>query len=349
MQSVFQIGNRKVGIAEPAFITAEIGLNHSGDPDLARRLIKAAADSGVDAVKFQVFRTDSFIAGDIAKAKHQETNLNSDETQYEMWQRLELSADTLRSLSDYSRELDVIFYASAFDEESVDLLEALSVPVFKIASGEVTNVPLIKKIAEKQRPIIMSVGMASLGETESALNAIRKNGIDQVALLHCVANYPVELDNLNLLRIEKLRQVFDVPVGYSDHTTSIWASAASVALGAVFLEKHFTLNKDQPGTDHVLSADPVEMKAIVEGVRAIERALGSSRLELLETEREGRMLFRRGLVAAKSIPSGTVITSDMITVKRPAKGIAPMHLEIVIGRETLCDIEPGQPLTWQDI
>ena len=349
MQSVFQIGDRTVGIGQPAFVTAEIGLNHDGDPNLARELIKAAADAGVDAVKFQVFRADAFISGDIAKAKYQKAALDSDETLFEVWQRLELSPEVLRELSLYVRDLGMFFYASAFDSYSVDLLEELGVQVFKVASGEVTNLPLIRKMAGKQHPMIMSVGMASLGEIEAALNAIRQTGNEEIALLHCVANYPTELADVNLRRMEKLHQVFDVPVGYSDHTTSIWAPVAAVALGAVFLEKHFTLNKNQPGTDHVLSADPVDMKAIVEGVRAVEAALGSGRLGLLETEREGRTLFRRGLVAATAIPAGTGITSDMVTAKRPAKGIEPAHLEIIIGRTARRDIASGAPITWDDI
>lgn len=337
MQSVFQIGDRTVGIGQPAFVTAEIGLNHDGDPNLARQLVKAAADAGVDAVKFQVFRADAFVSGNVDKAS------------FEKWQRLELSPDVLLELSNYARDLGVIFYASAFDSQSVDLLEELGVQVFKVASGEVTNLPLIRKIAEKQHPIIMSVGMASLGEIEAALNAIRQTGNEQVALLHCVANYPTELADVNLRRMEKLRQVFDVPVGYSDHTISIWPSVAAVALGAVFLEKHFTLNKNQPGTDHVLSADPAEMKAIVEGVRAVEAALGSDRLELLETEQEARIRGRRGLVAAKAIAAGTVITPDMVTAKRPATGIEPAHLEIVIGRMARRNIASDAPITWDDI
>ena len=349
MQSVFQIGDRKVGIGQPVFITAEIGLNHNGNPELARKLIKAAADAGVDGVKFQVFRADTFISGDIAKAKCQKARLDSNEMLFEMWQRLELSPTVLHELSIYARDLGMFFYASAFNFESVELLEELGVQVFKVASGEVTNLPLIRRMAEKHHPMIMSMGMASLGEIEAALNAIRRTGNNQVALLHCVANYPTELADVNLRRMEKLRQVFDVPVGYSDHTTSIWSSVAAVALGAVFLEKHITLDKNQPGTDHILSADPAEMKAIVQGVRAVEAALGSARLEMLETEQEGRTLFRRGLVAAKAIPAGTVIASDMVTAKRPATGIEPAHLEIIIGRMARRNIANGAPITWEDV
>ena len=349
MQSVFQIGNRKVGIAQPAFITAEIGLNHNGDPNLARQLIKAAADSGVDAVKFQVFQAESFISPDTERTNDQKATISSDKTPYEMLKRLELSPDLLSELNAYARESKMIFYGSAFDYQSVDILDQMGVEVFKIASGEVTNLPLIHNVAEKQKPIIMSVGMASLGEIEEAMNIVQKSGCEQIALLHCVANYPTEYNNVNLRRMEKLACVFDVPVGYSDHTTTIWASVAAAALGASFLEKHFTLDKNQTGPDHTLSADPADMKAIVDGVRAIESILGSDRLDRLETEEEVRKLARRGLVATKTILSGSVINPDMVTTKRPERGIAPKFLELIIGRMARRDIKNGAPITWDDV
>ncbi len=349
MQEVFKIGDRAVGLGQPAFITAEIGLNHNGDPEMAKRMIKAAAEAGVDAVKFQVFRAESFISGDIAKSKYQKARTDSDETLFEMWHRLELSTETLHELSDYARSQGVPFYASAFDSQSADVLAELGVPAFKVASGEVTNLPLLREVAKKQLPMLMSVAMASVDEIKTALDTISHTGNKRVAILHCVANYPARLEDANLKRIEKLRQTFALPVGYSDHTTSVWAPAAAVALGAVFLEKHFTLDKNLPGTDHMLSADPLEMKTIVDGVRAVEAALGSDKLELLETEREVRVLARRGLVATRAISAGAVITNDMVAAKRPATGIEPAQLENVIGRTARRDIAGGAPITWDDI
>ncbi len=349
MKDIFQIGRKTVGCGHPAFITAEIGLNHDGDPKLARQLVQAAADAGIDGVKFQVFRADSFISGDIAKAKHQRTSLTSDESLFEMWKRLELPSAELESLSEYARQLGVVFHASPFDQGSVEFLVRLGVPVLKIASGEVTNLPLIRRIAEAMKPIIMSVGMASLGEIEAALDVIRSTGNDEVVLMHCVANYPAELVDTHLRRIPKLRQVFGLPVGYSDHTISPWPCLAAVALGATFIEKHFTLNKKQPGTDHALSADTAEMKTIVQGIRVVEAAMGDERLSLLETEREGRILFRRGLVASQAIASGTVITADMINAKRPATGLEPEHFDLVVGRRARRDLANGASITWDDI
>jgi N,N'-diacetyllegionaminate synthase len=349
MKDVFEIGKRRVGWRQPTLITAEIGLNHDGNPELARQLIEAAAGAGVDAVKFQVFRASSFISGDLAKAKHQKASLDSGETVFEMWKRLELSSSELESLCKYARSLGLIFHASAFDQESVEFLDSLGVELFKIASGEVTNLPLIRGTAETGKPIIMSVGMASLGEIERALEVIQAAGNDSVVLMHCVANYPAKPNDLHLRRIPKLRQVFGLPVGYSDHTVAPWACIAAVTLGATFIEKHFTLNKDQPGTDHVLSADGSEMESIVAGIREVEPALGEEQLNLLETEKEGRTLFRRGIVATRTIPSGTVITSEMITAKRPATGIEPQHSELVVGRKTLCEIAEGAPVTWDCI
>jgi N-acetylneuraminate synthase/N,N'-diacetyllegionaminate synthase len=349
MKNVFQIEQKSVGCGCPAFITAEIGINHDGSPEAARELIRAAAGAGVDAVKFQVFRAESFVSGDIAKTKHQETVLGSDETVFEMWKRWELPPEELKKLCDYARSMGLVFYASAFDRESVELLNELSVTVFKIASGEVTNLPLIKTVAEHKRPIIMSVGMASLGEIEEAVDAIRAAGNEEAALMHCVANYPTEPADVHLRRIARLHQVFGLPVGYSDHTTTPWACVAAVALGAGFIEKHFTLDKNRPGADHALSADAAEMTEIVQGIRSTEAALGKAELALLETEREGRTLFRRGLVAIQDIPAGTVIAAGMISAKRPASGIQPKQIDLVVGRRASRDIPNGAPIRWSDI
>jgi N,N'-diacetyllegionaminate synthase len=349
VDKVFRLSNWQVGEGQPVFITAEMGLNHNGDPKLAREMIRMAAQTGVDAVKFQVFKAESFISGDITKAKHQKESLDSNETVFDMWKRLELPENKLIELSDYANSLGIVFYASAFDTQSVDLLDKISVPLFKVASGEVTNLPLLRKMAEKGRPILVSVGMASLGEIETALNAIRETGNMQVALLHCVANYPASLEHVHLRRIGKLRQIFNVPVGYSDHTTSPWACIASASMGASFIEKHFTLNKNQPGTDHILSADPAELKTIVEGVRTVELVLGNDQWEPLETEQEGRVLFRRGIVAATFIPKGTIITEHMLTTKRPAHGIQPSLFNVVAGRVAQRDISNGAAITWDDV
>ena len=349
MQKVFQIGSRSVGEGQSTFITAEIGLNHGGEPHQAKQLVTAAARSGADAVKFQIFRAESFVSRDTERTKDQKASVSSDETPFEMFRRLEMPPELLGELHDLAHKSGLILYGSAFDSRSVDVLAAMDVEVFKIASGELTNLPLIQKAAEKQKPMIMSVGMAALGEIEEALTVVHKAGCERVALLHCVANYPTEYINVNLRRMERLRRVFDVPVGYSDHTTSNWVSLAAVALGASFVEKHFTLDRSLPGPDHALSADPADLKALVEGVRAVESSLGSGSLGRLETENEVRKLARRSLVATRTIPTGDTITRDSISAKRPEGGIEPKHLELIIGRTARREIRTGSPVTWEDV
>ena len=348
MKKTIRIGSKEIGKGKPSFVTAEIGLNHNGDPELAKKMISEAASAGVDAVKFQIFHADSFISKNIAKSKHQTKSLDEDTEVYQMWQRLELSYDDLISLKNYAESLGVIFYASAFDYASVDLLAGLNVGLYKIASGEITNLPLIKRMAILQKPMMISVGMASLGEIEDSINTILQTGNDKIVLLHCVANYPTEYSNVNLQRINTLENIFHLPVGFSDHTVSLWPSIAAVTLGAVCIEKHFTLDKTLPGTDHLISADPVEMKALIEGIRVCEASFGSDKFELLSTEIEGRTLFRRGMVAIRNLKQGSILTPEMITFKRPATGVEPKYLELIIGKKINRDISDGEPITWQD-
>jgi len=349
MKNIIKVGSKKIGEGNPAFITAEIGLNHNGDPELAKKMIYQASSAGVDAVKFQIFHADSFISKNIEKAKHQSERLDQDTDVFQMWQRLELTFDTLISLKKYSESIGVIFYASAFDFESVELLANLNVSLFKIASGEITNLPLIKRMASLQKPMMISVGMATLGEIEEAITTILQTGNDNIVLLHCVANYPTDYENVNLRRMNTLKNIFQLPTGYSDHTTTIWPSIAAVTLGAVCIEKHFTLDKSLPGTDHLISADPTEMKTMINGIRICETSLGFNKFELLSSELEGRTLFRRGIVAIKDLKKDTILAPEMLTFKRPATGIEPKYLEIIIGKKITRDICDGEPITWQDI
>ncbi len=349
MEREFKIGKRVVGPGHPAFITAEIGLNHDGDPAIVRELIRAAAECGVDAVKMQVFKADAFMTANIAKADYQEETLGDSEPLIEMWKRLEFPPEVLRDLRDCAVGRGLIFYGSAFDEESIELMVELGAPVLKVASGEVTNLPLLRRMAAMDLPIIMSVGMASQEEIGEAIAVFHRDGKAPVALLHCVANYPARVEEVNLLRMKKLEDVFGLPVGYSDHTTSHWTAVAAAALGAQFIEKHVTMNKDQPGTDHVLSADPPELRALVEGVRAAESALGCGELGLLETEDQVRTLLRRSVVAAGDIACGEKISLRMLTTKRPATGIAPKSMEDIAGRTAKRAIPRGAFIRWEDL
>lgn len=349
MESVFQINQRNVGLGQPCFITAEIGINHDGEPETAERMVQVASECGVDAVKFQVFQADSFVSADIQKAAHQKATLGPDRTVADMWRRVQLSPETLARLSDLAGKCGIALYASAFDPRSVELLGSLGVPMFKVASGELTNLPLIRQVAEMGSPILISVGMATLGEIEAALNSIAKTGNNMVGLLHCVSDYPCDPQKVNLKRMVTLRKAFGVPVGYSDHTDSVWACVAAVTMGASFIEKHFTLNKNRPGTDHALSADPPEIARLVEGIRTVEAALGKESFDLSVLEHEGRVLFRRGLVANQTILQGTTITATMISSKRPARGISPADSDLIVGREARRDIPEGAPITWEDV
>ena len=349
MEKVIQIGNRKVGDGQPTLITAEIGLNHNGDLDLAIEMIRAAAEAGVDAVKFQAFRAHTLVSKSISKAKHQKQTLEQEVSLFDMWKKLEFSREHFQHLQQEATQHSLIFFASAFDTESVEILDTLDCPVFKIASGDLTYLPLIQLIASKKRPIILSVGMGTLSEIADALGVIFSEGNHQVIILQCVANYPAEVSDVNLRKMQKLREVFDVPVGFSDHTTSIWVPVIATALGACVIEKHFTLDKSLPGSDQAMSADPAEMKRIVEGVREAEAAIGSNQITPNISEQEGRTLYRRSLVAACDIPAGTALTEEMIAIKRPATGIAPKNYDLVLGRVARIDIPGDMPITWDAI
>lgn len=349
MKQQFILNERLCGTETPAYITAEIGLNHNGSIETALDMVDRAAESGVDAVKFQVFRAESFVSGNIAKAAHQKTALKDEETVWQMWKRLEFSFDDLKSVADRARQRGVGFYASPFDEQSVDLLVSLGASAMKVASGEVTNLPLISAMAAAKLPVIMSVAMASLGEIEAAVETVARNGSGELALLHCVASYPTSVGHVNLARMARLHEIFGVPVGYSDHTVGHYVCVASAALGATFIEKHFTLDRNLPGTDHIISADPAMMTEMIKGIRAVEAAVGDSSLVLLDCESEGRTLFRRSLVATADIAAGTQITAEMLGAKRPATGITPGHRDIVISRTARQDIKSGDPIMWEAV
>jgi sialic acid synthase SpsE len=349
MEQSIPIGHKNVGAKNPAFITAEIGINHNGDLKLAQEMIQAAARVGVDAVKFQAFRAESFVSKKTAKAGHQKSALAETESTYDMWKRLEFSAEDFRFLKGEADRLGLVFLSSALDDESLAILASLDIPAYKIASGDVTHLPFLRAVAALKKPIILSVGMATVTEIAEAVDTIHSQGNRQIVLLQCTALYPAPMAEVNLAKIKKLREVFEVPVGFSDHTTSIWTPPAAVTLGACLIERHFTLDKTLPGTDQAMSADPQEMGIIVEGIREVEAARGKGVIGPADSEEEGRTLFRRGLIAAGSIPRETRITAEMIRIKRPARGIAPKHVDLVIGRVARKDIAADEPITWDAV
>ncbi len=344
-----KIGNRLLGEGEPSFIIAEAGVNHNGDVELAKKLIDAAKEAGADAVKFQTFKAEEVVTKTAEKAAYQKETTSSEESQFEMIKKLELSGRDFEELFAYAQEKGMIFLSTPFDKGSVDLLDELGVSAFKVGSGEITNSPLLKHIARKKKPIILSTGMSTLGEIEEALELIRKEGVEEIILLHCVSCYPAKVEDMNLRAMETLRYAFKLPVGLSDHSLGITIPIAAVASGACVIEKHFTLDKNLPGPDHRASLEPEELSQMVKAIRDVERALGDGVKQPTAEEEENRKAVRRSIVARVDIPEGAVITEEMLVIKRPGTGIEPRHLDLVIGRRTKRNIKPGELITFAKV
>jgi N-acetylneuraminate synthase/N,N'-diacetyllegionaminate synthase len=344
-----KIGNRLIGDVEPCFIIAEAGVNHNGSVELAKKLVDTAKEAGADAVKFQTFKADNIVIKNAEKAEYQKETTGAEESQYEMIKKLELTEYDFRELADYAKEKDILFLSSPFDKESGDLLDEINVPAFKIGSGEITNFPLLRYIAKKGKPIILSTGMTTLGEVEEALNVIRNGGVKDVILLHCVSNYPAKIEDVNLKAIETLKQAFKIPIGFSDHTLGITASIAAVASGACVIEKHFTFDRNLPGPDHKASLEPGELKEMVVAIRDVERALGDGIKKPTKEEEVIKKIARRSVVAKGDMPKGTIITEDMLDVKRPGTGIEPEYMEWFIGKRAKEDIKKDELMTWDVI
>ncbi len=340
------IGGRPINDTSPCFIIAEAGVNHNGDVRMAEELIDVASEAGADAVKFQTFRASSLVTASAEKAAYQKVTTGSRESQYEMIKRLELTPDDFHRLAAYARRKHILFLSSPFDLESIDLLDECGVPAYKVASGELTNTPLLRAIAAKGKPVILSTGMATLGEIEEALAVLRTSGTDAIALLHCVTSYPAQMDILNLRVIQTLRYAFGIPVGFSDHTVGINASIAARALGACMLEKHFTLDNSLPGPDHRASLEPDELVALIAAIRDVEVALGDGIKQISEAEFTIRNVARKSIVAVVDIPAGNTITPSMIGIKRPGTGIEPKYFDKINGKKARITIRKDEPLSW---
>lgn len=344
-----EIAGRKIGREYAPFLIAEAGVNHNGNIDMALALVDAAAQSGADAVKFQTFSADRLVTKQAPKAKYQLETTNEQESQYQMLKNLELSESDHRLLLARCQQKGVLFLSSPFDETSADLLESLNVPAYKIPSGEITNHPYLAHVARKGRPIILSTGMSGLGEVEAAVEAIAAAGGPPLVLLHCVSQYPAPPEELNLRAMHTLEAAFDVPVGFSDHTEGIEMALVAVALGAAVIEKHFTLDRSLPGPDHRASLEPDELCRLADGMKRVKIALGDGRKLPTTSERNTAEVARKSLVAACDIPTGTVLTSDFVAVRRPGTGLPPALREQLIGRRTARDLTAGQLFTWEDI
>ncbi len=337
--------------SDPVVVIGEIGVNHNGDMAVARRLIDAAADAGADIVKVQAFRTEDEISRFAPLAPYQRAaNGEGPATQFELVKALELPSDAFVDLGRYCTERGIGFLASVFDRHSVDaLVDGLGVTSVKIASGEITNTPLLEYVAARKLGVMLSTGASTLDEVRLAVDTLIHAGCPELVLMHCVSEYPAPPSELNLRAMDTLRREFGVPVGFSDHSAGVEASIVAAALGAVVIEKHFTLDRDMPGPDHQASLEPAELAALVEGVRFARAALGDGVKRPMPSERANLPLIRRGLVANGSLPKGTRLTRELIAVKRPASGIEPRELEKAIGRSLARDLEDDEPITWASL
>ncbi len=333
----------------PVLIVAEIGVNHNGRDDLAQELIDQAVAAGADAVKFQAFVPEQMITRHTPKAEYQQNASPEDEDQFTMLQRLQLTKDQLQTLKQYAEAKGILFLASVFDGESVAMLRQLEMAAYKIPSGELTNLPLIQCAARLGKPLIISTGMAGLSEVEAAVRTAEAAGNRQLLLLHCVSSYPAPYHSLNLRAMVTLADAFQLPVGYSDHAPGTHAAVAAVALGAVMVEKHFTLANDLPGPDHQASLVPEEFRRLVGAIRETQAALGDGRKQADQAELELRRLARKSIVAAQPISAGAIIRPELLALKRPGTGIAPQFYDTIIGRRTIRAIPADELIAWDDL
>jgi N,N'-diacetyllegionaminate synthase len=327
-------------------IIAEAGVNHNGSLELALRLVDAAKASGADAVKFQSFRADLLATPSAHKAAYQERTVSSSESQFEMLQRLELDAEAHRRIIEYCKEVGIEFLSSPFDTESADLLESMNVSMYKIPSGEITNIPFLEYLSRKGKPLILSTGMSTLGEVEEAVHAILSAGPVQLTLLHCVTEYPAPYPAINLRAMHTLKQAFGMPVGYSDHTPGIEIAIAAAAMGAEVIEKHLTLDQLLPGPDHAASLEPHELKQMVTAIRHVESALGDGIKRPAACELSNITVARKSIVAARSLPQGHQLSHQDLSIKRPGTGLRPKLLASVVGHTLRTSIEKDELIEW---
>ena len=324
-------------------IIAEAGVNHNGSLEIAKQLIDKAVEAGVDIIKFQTFKAEKLVSKSAKQAEYQKKNIGSkaDDSQLNMLKKLELSHEDHEALIQYCNHKGIRFFSTAFDMESIDYLHSLNLGLWKIPSGEITNYPYIKKIAQYHEPVILSTGMCEMEDISAAMNVLLEYGVqrDQITILHCNTEYPTPFEDVNLLAMQQIKENFQVKVGYSDHTQGIEVPIAAVALGACVVEKHFTLDRNMEGPDHQASLEPDELKAMVTAIRHIEKALGSDKKTVSESERKNIAIARKSIVAARPIKKGEMLTEEKLTVKRPGTGISPMRWEELIGTKAIKDFK----------
>lgn len=348
-EPTIDIGGRAVGPGEPCYVIAEAGSNHNRDLDTAKALIDAAAAAGADAVKFQTYTAEGLYSRRTPNPSYlnKDKLLKDQETVWDLIKRVEIPWEWHTALADHAAQAGIPFLSTPFEEAAVDLLETVGVPAYKISSYEITHLPLIEHCARTGKPLLVSTGMASLGDVERALDTANAAGCRRIALLHCAINYPPRFEDLNLRAIHTLAHAFQVPVGWSDHTPGHTADVAAVALGACLVEKHYTLDRNQTGPDHAFALEPRELAAMVTAIREAEASLGSTVKRVTAAEEEMYKLGRRSLVAARHLTAGQVITRDDIAVKRPGYGIPVHDLDAVVGRRVTESLPADEILQWE--
>ena len=326
------------------FIIAEAGVNHNGKLNLAKEMVDKAKDVGVDCIKFQTFISENFVSKFAPKAEYQRQQTDSNESQLAMIRKLELSFENFIELKEYCMKQEIQFLSTPFDFKSIDFLASLDMKLWKIPSGEITNLPYLMRIAKTQKPVILSTGMSNLIEIENAMIALQKNGSGDITLLHCTTEYPTPYVDVNLKVIDTLKEKFNVPVGYSDHTLGIEIPIAAVAMGATVIEKHFTLDRNMEGPDHKASMEPQELQAMVKAIRNVELALGDGEKKAAQSEMKNIAIARKSIIASRKIKKGEVFTEENLTTKRPGKGISPMRWFEVLGQTAVKDFEEDEAI-----
>lgn len=326
------------------FVIAEAGVNHNGNIEIAKKLVDIAVEARVDAIKFQTFKSEKVVCANASKAEYQLETTDKKESQLEMLKKLELTKEMHEQLINYCKTKNIMFLSTPFDDESLDLLMEYDLEIIKISSGEITNYPFLKKVAQKRKKVILSTGMSTLDEVKEAVQVLKDNGTIDITLLHCNTQYPTPYKDVNLKAMNMLRNELGCQVGYSDHTEGIEVPIAAVALGATVIEKHFTLDKSMEGPDHKASLEPEELKQMVKAIRNIEQALGNGKKEPSESEKKNIEIVRKSIVAKCNIAEGEVFTEENLTTKRPGNGLTPMVWNDVIGKRAKKDFKEDEQI-----
>ena len=333
-------------------IIAEAGVNHNGDIELAKKLVDVAAEAGADYVKFQTFKAEKLVSKSAAQADYQQTNIGKEDgTQYEMLKKLELDVDKHHTLITYCNEKGISFLSTAFDLDSIDLLDSLGINLYKVSSGDITNRPYLEKIATKNKSVVLSTGMSDMSDINNALDILEKGGLnmDMITVLHCNTEYPTPMSDVNLSAMNTIGEAFKVKIGYSDHTLGIEIPIAAVARGARVIEKHFTLDRNMEGPDHRASLEPAELIEMVRSIRNIEKAMGNGIKRPSNSESKNVEIVRKSIHLSKDINEGCVLQENDLIMKRPANGISPMDYVKIIGRKVNKFLPCGAQLKWSDL